>query len=89
MSPTEEHPPEKKVAPAPRRNRIVAPPPAQYIKDDGGDLAASATSSKPLEQKGRMLYAYQQNGEGEITIAEGRDVIILEPDGESPRPAHP
>ena len=82
MSPTEEHPPEKKVAPAPRRNRIVAPPPAQYIKDEGEDIPSAATPSKPAEQKAKMLYAYQQNGEGEISVAEGRDVTILEPDGE-------
>lgn len=85
MSPTEENPPEKanKVAPPPvaaRRNRIVAPPPAQYIKDDGGDLASSAGLPKSTEQKGKMLYAYQQNGEGELTVPEGRDVSVLEPD---------
>ncbi|OCL01181.1 FCH-domain-containing protein [Cenococcum geophilum 1.58] len=85
MSPTEENPPEKanKVAPPPvaaRRNRIVAPPPAQYIKDDGGDLASSSGLPKSTEQKGKMLYAYQQNGEGELTVPEGRDVSVLEPD---------
>lgn len=81
MSPTTEEPPEKKAAPAPRRNRIVAPPPAQYIKDDGLDLPPPAKSS---EQKGKMLYAYQQNGDGEITVPDGRDITILEPDGECP-----
>jgi hypothetical protein len=84
MSPTEEHPPEKKVAPAPgapRRNRIIAPPPSQYIKpDDGGDITPSATSSKAAEQKGKMAYAYQANGEGEISVSEGREITILEPD---------
>ncbi|KAF2269908.1 FCH-domain-containing protein [Lojkania enalia] len=82
MSPTTEEPPEKKAvaAPAPRRNRIVAPPPAQYIKDDGSDIPSTADSSKSSEQKGRMLYAYQQNGEGEVTVPEGRDITVLEPD---------
>jgi hypothetical protein len=28
-----------------------------------------------------MLYPYQQNGEGEITVPDGREVVILEPDG--------
>lgn len=84
MSPTAEEAPEKKVAPAPRRNRIVAPPPTQYIKPD--DIDASSTAPSASEQKGRMLYAYQQNGEGEITVPEGRDITILEPDGESHRP---
>ncbi|KAH7385993.1 hypothetical protein BKA66DRAFT_461286 [Pyrenochaeta sp. MPI-SDFR-AT-0127] len=82
MSPTAEEPPpvEKKVsAPAtgPRRNRIVAPPPAQYVKDDG-DLPPP--TPKMAEVRGRMLYAYQENGEGELTVADGRDVTILEPD---------
>lgn len=82
MSPTTEEPPaiEKKPAAAvPRRNRIVAPPPAQYIKEDPDLPPPSAP--KTSEQKGRMLYAYQQNGDGELTVADGRDVIILEPDG--------
>ncbi|KAF1951212.1 FCH-domain-containing protein [Byssothecium circinans] len=86
MSPTAEEPPamptENKLvsAPAPRRNRIVAPPPAQFIKDDPDLPSASAPVSKPTEQKGRMLYAYQQNSDGELTVADGRDVTILEPD---------
>ncbi|KAL6708567.1 Protein BZZ1 [Coniothyrium glycines] len=82
MSPTtEESPPiEKKAAasaPGARRNRIVAPPPAQYVKDDN-DIAPP--TPKASEVRGRMLYAYQENGEGELTVAEGRDVTILEPD---------
>jgi hypothetical protein len=28
-----------------------------------------------------MLYPYQANGEGEITIENGKDVVIVEPDG--------
>lgn len=85
MSPTAEEPPpvEKKAAaptPGPRRNRMVAPPPAQYIKDDG-DLPPPTPRS--AEVKGRMLYAYQENGEGELTVADGREVTILEPDGRS------
>jgi hypothetical protein len=30
-----------------------------------------------------MLYPYEANGEGEITVPEGRDLVILEPDGKS------
>lgn len=62
--------------PAPRTNRILAPPPTQYVKDSGTDF--SSTSSEP---RGKMLYAYQENGEGEITVSQGKDVVILEPDG--------
>lgn len=86
MSPTVEEtppPPEKKApapVPGPRRNRIVAPPPAQYIKADD-DIPTP--TSKSAEPKGRMLYAYQENGDGEVTVSEGIDVTILEPDGMS------
>lgn len=86
MSPTMEDPPAEKKAAAPapapgaRRNRIVAPPPAQYIKDDG-DIPPPTPKSN--EVKGRMLYGYDENGEGELTVSEGREVTILEPDGRS------
>lgn len=83
MSPTAEEAPvaEKKAAapaPGPRKNRIVAPPPAQYIKADDDVPTPIPASAEP---KGRMLYAYQGNGDGEVTVAEGTDVTILEPDG--------
>lgn len=85
MSPTTEEAPapvEKKVAlpPGARRNRIVAPPPAQYVKDDSD---GPPPTPKATEVRGRMLFGYQENGDGELTVAEGRDVTILEPDGRS------
>lgn len=53
-----------------QRPRVMAPPPAQYI-----------TSNNGLDgQRGKMLYPYQANGDGEITIAEGQEVILIEPD---------
>lgn len=87
-TPTGGHPTDENVkagaptsSPAPaRKSRLVAPPPAQYIKDDGGG-AAGAEPRSPELQKGKMLYPYQQNGEGELTVPEGRDVIVLDPDG--------
>ncbi|KAK2802211.1 hypothetical protein FQN51_004893 [Onygenales sp. PD_10] len=72
--------------PAARRNRIVAPPPAQYIKSpppplDEDDLGAALGSSlKSSEPKGKMVYAYDANGDDEISVEEGRDVTIVEPD---------
>jgi hypothetical protein len=79
MSPTAEEPPAEKKAPAVggRKHRVVAPPPAAYIKAD--EDAPPPASGTP-ELKGRMLYAYEAGGEGEISIADGRDVTILEPD---------
>lgn len=86
---TEEAPaPEKKpaAAAAPRRNRIVAPPPAQYIKpSDDPDPIPSPT--KTSEQKGRMIYPYTAGTDGELTVPDGRDVTILEPDGKSRIPS--
>jgi hypothetical protein len=86
MSPTLEDPPaEKKAAapapaPGPRKNRMIAPPPAQYIKDDGDMLPPAPKST---EVKGKMLYGYEENGEGELTVSEGMELTILEPDGRS------
>ena len=60
------------------RSRIVAPPPAQYLKD-----SSNSGAGPPDERRGRMMYPYQENTEGEITVEEGQDVVILEPDGMS------
>jgi formin-binding protein 1 len=94
-SPTEETPPDRSstiksttTTSAPnviRKNRIVAPPPTAYISELPGSSAnGSSTLSPPgNEQKGKMLYPYDANGEGEITVPDGREVTILEPDGKS------
>ena len=73
-----------------RKNRIVAPPPAQYVSElpakekGGGDTRPSSRSSEP---RAKMVYAYQANGEGEITVEEGKEVVIMEPDGNDTQPA--
>ena len=70
-----------------RKNRIVAPPPAQYISEmpaDESNGRTSSFSSKPIEQRGKMLYAYKANGVGEISVSEGDEVTIVEPDGIQP-----
>lgn len=90
ITPTAEEPAEKKStassSAAPRRNRIVAPPPTQYIKaDENLDVPSSAGGGRAPEQKGKMLYPYEANGEGEITVPEGREIVVLEPDGKSSR----
>nr|POE49248.1 protein bzz1 [Quercus suber] len=51
------------------RPRIIAPPPAAYKTN--GDMD---------EQKGRMLYAYQANSDGEISVSEGTEFALIEPD---------
>ncbi len=67
-----------------RKNRIVAPPPAQYVSElpsNGTNAGDAEAFSKSAEQRGKMAYAYQANGDGEITIQEGKEVAVLEPDG--------
>lgn len=90
-SPAEETPPE--VGPRPsissktsntvRKNRIMAPPPTAYITDGG---ASAPNGGEKEEKKGKMLYAFEASGDGELTVPEGRDVVVLEPDGKSGYP---
>ena len=67
-----------------RKNRMVAPPPTHYVSEaplaevDGG---SSGLPSKASDPRGKMLYAYQANGDGELSVDEGREVTIVEPDG--------
>ncbi|EME50023.1 hypothetical protein DOTSEDRAFT_68772 [Dothistroma septosporum NZE10] len=60
-------------ASAPGRHRVMAPPPTSYVKPNGD-------ASAPEEQKGKMLYSYHANGDGEISISEGQEFTIVEPD---------
>jgi len=91
-SPTEEQPPEPASPmplasdsgpPKPRRNRVVAPPPSAYISElpatePNGSAGAATTKT---EQKGKMIYGFEASGQGELTVPEGREVVLLEPDG--------
>lgn len=69
-------------APA-RQHRVVAPPPTAYISELPGSSINGNLSASSNEPKGKMLYRYDANGDGEISVPEGREVIILEPDGKS------
>ena len=60
---------------------MVAPPPAAYISELPGSSVNGSTSTLSHEQKGKMLYAYDANGDGEVSVNEGKEVTILEPDG--------
>ncbi|KAF9637774.1 putative actin polymerization protein [Lasiodiplodia theobromae] len=79
-APEEKSPERKKSLPAIRKNRIMAPPPAQYIKSADSAAPSNGDSHKANEPKGKMVYPYTAAGEGEISIDEGKDVAILEPD---------
>lgn len=81
---TEEPPQEPAVSkPATlRKNRIAAPPPIQYVSEmpaNSPNGSGSATSN-PTEQRGKMLYAYHATGSGELSIDEGADITIAEPE---------
>ncbi|KAM3529474.1 hypothetical protein MY4038_005395 [Beauveria bassiana] len=58
-----------------RRNRVVAPPPAAYIADSAGH-----SNGASAEKKGKMLYPFEGSGDDELTVQEGREVVLLEPD---------
>lgn len=64
-----------------RRNRLVAPPPQQYVTSDTGGDGANGDSG---EQRGKMLYAYQANSDGEVTVQDGAEVVVVESDGMLP-----
>lgn len=74
--------PVQETKPAAKRNRVLAPPPAQYISPPPVEAA-----SKPGQPRGKMLYPYQAGGADEVTVNEGDDIVILEPDGKPPLPS--
>lgn len=67
------------------KKRILAPPPTSYVSElpskDPPIEGAPSRTSQPFESRGRMVYAYDANSEGEITIGEGQDFAIIEADG--------
>ncbi|KAF5487365.1 Protein BZZ1 [Colletotrichum sp. SAR 10_98] len=86
-SPIDEAPPEpatpRPAAPASTissgaaRKRVMAPPPAAYISELPGSAPTNGSSE---QQKGKMLYTFEASGDGEVSVVEGRDVTMLEPD---------
>ncbi|KAI1442910.1 FCH-domain-containing protein [Annulohypoxylon stygium] len=78
-SPAEDTPPEPGPRPAVKKGRLVAPPPTAYISElPGSSVPAPAT--KAAEQKGKMLYGFEASGGDEVSVPEGREVVVLEPD---------
>ncbi|KAK2755314.1 actin polymerization protein [Colletotrichum kahawae] len=86
-SPIDEAPPEPATPrpPAPAstisssaaRKRVMAPPPAAYVSELPGSAPTNGSSE---QQKGKMLYTFEASGDGEVSVVEGRDVTMLEPD---------
>lgn len=69
--------------PVARKNRVVAPPPTQYTSELPANPVGggSSTTSHLVESRAKMNYGYQANGNGEVSVEEGDEVVILEPDG--------
>ena len=61
-----------------RRNRIVAPPPTAYVSAPPSNEATADEDSAP---RGKVLYSYEAREEGELSVREGKEVTIVEPDG--------
>ena len=66
-----------------RRNRIVAPPPTQYVSETPAELNGTSATSAPREPRAKMIYPYQATGEGEVSVEEGQEIVITEPDGKN------
>lgn len=68
-----------------KARRVLAPPPTQYVSELPGSAPNGSShelaASSP-RQRGKMLYAYEANGAGELSVMEGTEVTITEPDGE-------
>lgn len=62
------------------RKRMAAPPPAAYLSELPGSSPNGHDHKE--ERRGKMLYAFDASGDGELSVSEGRDVTLLEPDGE-------
>lgn len=67
----------------PRKNRVIAPPPSAYISELPGSAPngfAGGGGGTTEPQKVKMLYTFEANGEGELTVQEGRELVVVEPD---------
>ncbi|KAI1177155.1 hypothetical protein F4777DRAFT_217145 [Nemania sp. FL0916] len=66
--------------PAARKPRLVAPPPTAYISELPGSSVSNTSTARENEQKGKMLYTFDAGGDGELSVTEGQEVTILDPD---------
>lgn len=92
MSPTEEEsPPAVPTSTRPtstmgsgsvRKNRVIAPPPSAYISELPGS-APNGSGAGHQEEKAKMLFTFEANGEEELSVPEGRELVVLEPDSGS------
>lgn len=71
---------------AAKRHRVLAPPPTTYVSAPA--TAESTSAPRSQEPRGKMVYAFQATGADEVTVHEGDDVAIIEPDGMYNSPFH-
>lgn len=66
-----------------RKSRVVAPPPTQYVSElpTHAPSGSRSSTSHPAEVRGKMNYAYNAQADGEVSVEEGEEVVIVEPDG--------
>lgn len=62
-----------------KRHRVLAPPPTTYVS--APPISESTPAPRSQEPRGKMVYAFQATGADEVTVHEGDDVAIVEPDG--------
>ncbi|KAK2596700.1 Protein BZZ1 [Conoideocrella luteorostrata] len=60
------------------RKKMAAPPPTAYISELPGS-GVNGHGDKE-EKRGKMLYTFDATGDGELSVSEGREVVLLEPD---------
>ncbi|KAK4157728.1 hypothetical protein C8A00DRAFT_11468 [Chaetomidium leptoderma] len=89
LSPADETPPEvpsatrPPIAAAPsvaKKNRVIAPPPTAYVSELPGSSPNGSSPASASELKGKMLYTFEAGAPGELSVSEGRDLAVLEPD---------
>jgi formin-binding protein 1 len=76
---TESNGSSKPIKSAPGRHRIIAPPPTIHRTVEESEVDNGAAKSN--ERKCRMMFAFQKNGAEEISVDEGRELVVVEDDG--------
>ena len=65
-----------------RKHRVIAPPPTAYAAAGNG---VNGGADKE-EKRGKMIYQFDAQGEGELSVPEGREVVLVEDDGKPMAP---
>ncbi|KAF7550167.1 hypothetical protein G7046_g8100 [Stylonectria norvegica] len=61
-----------------RKNRVMAPPPSAYVSELPGSAVPNGDGKE--EKKGKMMYSFDASGDGELSVQDGREVVLVEPD---------